>query len=445
MKNVEFGNVVTSIAEELVRLQVPISKVVMVRDIYGKVTICLDFDAQEKNGNSMLIDSIVSAVSQFAPYIGVPSAVLCACDLFDSGSIFNAADMLHFHIDGKAVRLLERQITGHDWLRPISERVNKTSPRFAFYSIKGGVGRSTAMAAVAFLLAQSGKKVMVLDFDLESPGLASILLPTEKYCPSGIVDWLVEDATNNINDQDVFRSGLIARSPLADRMSGDIVVVPAMGAKNDIDDIRVDKNYLSKLSRIYAEIPRECGRPEGLTERLDRMVSWLERSERPDITLIDSRAGLHDLSAGSIVRITDETFFFIADTPQNWQGHYALFSQWCQFPNILQKIRDKVNIVHAMIPGRQDILRAQFLQKSYLLFSNTIYEEIRPGQDNGSDETSFNFDMDDSESPHYPVDIYWNNEFAEFSYKDFSSPGICRLVETYYGSIVERMQAAANQ
>lgn len=40
-----------------------------------------------------------------------------------------------------------------------------------FYSYKGGVGRSMAVANVAVRLAQRGKKVLVMDFDLEAPGL----------------------------------------------------------------------------------------------------------------------------------------------------------------------------------------------------------------------------------------------------------------------------------
>src|SRR5215472_16132980 len=40
-----------------------------------------------------------------------------------------------------------------------------------FYSYKGGVGRSMALANIAILLAQRGLKVLVVDFDLEAPGL----------------------------------------------------------------------------------------------------------------------------------------------------------------------------------------------------------------------------------------------------------------------------------
>lgn len=45
------------------------------------------------------------------------------------------------------------------------------SPRFiAFYSYKGGVGRSLAMANLAYTLAKAGRKVLVVDMDLEAPG-----------------------------------------------------------------------------------------------------------------------------------------------------------------------------------------------------------------------------------------------------------------------------------
>jgi len=40
-----------------------------------------------------------------------------------------------------------------------------------FYSYKGGVGRSAALANVSALLAQQGKRVLAMDFDLEAPGL----------------------------------------------------------------------------------------------------------------------------------------------------------------------------------------------------------------------------------------------------------------------------------
>lgn len=46
----------------------------------------------------------------------------------------------------------------------------KESKFVAFYSHKGGVGRSLALANVAYILAYSGKKVLIIDLDLEAPG-----------------------------------------------------------------------------------------------------------------------------------------------------------------------------------------------------------------------------------------------------------------------------------
>ena len=40
-----------------------------------------------------------------------------------------------------------------------------------FYSFKGGTGRTMALANVAWMLASSGKRVLAIDWDLESPGL----------------------------------------------------------------------------------------------------------------------------------------------------------------------------------------------------------------------------------------------------------------------------------
>ena len=40
-----------------------------------------------------------------------------------------------------------------------------------FYSYKGGVGRSMALANVAVLLARRGLRVLAVDWDLEAPGI----------------------------------------------------------------------------------------------------------------------------------------------------------------------------------------------------------------------------------------------------------------------------------
>ena len=75
-----------------------------------------------------------------------------------------------------------------------------------FYSFKGGVGRSTALAATASHLASNGDRVVVLDADLDAPGVASMLAGHGgATAPWGIVDYLLErrvrgDAEPHIED-----------------------------------------------------------------------------------------------------------------------------------------------------------------------------------------------------------------------------------------------------
>lgn len=76
-----------------------------------------------------------------------------------------------------------------------------------FYSYKGGVGRSMAVLNVSALLASRGFRVLVIDFDLEAPGLshllAEALLKKEKRKISGLVE-LLHDAKTRGNQSDLF-------------------------------------------------------------------------------------------------------------------------------------------------------------------------------------------------------------------------------------------------
>lgn len=61
-----------------------------------------------------------------------------------------------------------------------------------FYSFKGGTGRSMALVNVAVEMVKSGLRVLVVDFDLEAPGLDTFNLPRPQKTPKGIVDFVLE-------------------------------------------------------------------------------------------------------------------------------------------------------------------------------------------------------------------------------------------------------------
>ena len=154
--------------------------------------------------------------------------------------------------------------------------------RVTFFGIKGGVGRSTALAIWSWRLAKQGKKVLILDLDLESPGVSSTLLPAEYLPDYGIVDWFVEDG---VGQADIVENAMIASSPLATDLRGEVRIVPAFG--------RDTGDYLPKLARCYAEFSGSAS--ISWAERLQRMVEQLEIKEDPDLVIMDSRAGLHDI------------------------------------------------------------------------------------------------------------------------------------------------------
>src|SRR5687767_12082603 len=62
-----------------------------------------------------------------------------------------------------------------------------------FYSYKGGVGRSLALANIATRLTEFNKKVCLIDFDLEAPGLQFKFQSLESIeITNGIVDYVYE-------------------------------------------------------------------------------------------------------------------------------------------------------------------------------------------------------------------------------------------------------------
>ena len=67
---------------------------------------------------------------------------------------------------------------------------------YTFYSYKGGVGRSMAMANVAKWIHLQGKRVIMIDWDLEAPGLEGYFFPEEQLeqikSRQGIMDILTE-------------------------------------------------------------------------------------------------------------------------------------------------------------------------------------------------------------------------------------------------------------
>lgn len=308
------------------------------------------------------------------------------------------------------VWVVDRLATEANWARIAPE--TESVPRIVFFSIKGGVGRSTALAATAWSLAQEGKRVLVLDLDLESPGLSSALLPPERQPMYGITDWLIEDLVDN---GDVVLESMVATSNLSH--DGEIHVVPAHGADHG--------EYIAKLGRVWMPKLQADGTREVWSSRLNRLLQNLEKRIQPDVVLIDSRSGIDEIASACITELgANLILLFSLEGAQTWNGYRMLFEQWLR-AGVAQQIRERLQIVGAIVPELDRVgYLAGLREHSYEIFVDTLYDEIAPikigevgrsldgtWQVGGLSE-GWSFDEADETAPHHPWAVNWHRSFA---------------------------------
>lgn len=103
---------------------------------------------------------------------------------------------------------------GHPW--PLGEVNDGRAPAVvAFFSFKGGLGRTTVAAATGLILARHRHRVALVDLDLEAPGLASLFL-SPRDDRSGVIDYLIDSAGRLAVKGDSARH----YRPFADRIGG---------------------------------------------------------------------------------------------------------------------------------------------------------------------------------------------------------------------------------
>lgn len=311
--------------------------------------------------------------------------------------------------------VLDRLVTGREWLYPPNAPANHP-PRFVFFGLKGGVGRSTALSMAALHLAQQGKKVLVIDLDLESPGLGNMLLPVRQdlgedgdtalpgWPDFGLTDWFVEDAVGQA-DSTLVRA-MIQPSPLNVAGRGEIIVVPAAGGLYEQD-------YVSKLSRAYADLPNREGTAEVFGDRLARAITQLEEHVKPDVVLLDSRAGIHHISAVALTRLDAFSYLFASDSAQTWAGYKALFSHWAIKPETIKRVRHSLRLVSALTPTAEDkkAFRDSFGEHAFDAFVQ-LYDQA-PTEEPQSELFSFGPFQDDA--PHRPICIWHDRVYGNFA------------------------------
>ena len=174
-----------------------------------------------------------------------------------------------------------------------------------FYSFKGGVGRTMALVNTAVELANRGRRVLAVDFDLEAPGLDSFgILRPEKQTP-GLIDFVRQyRKTGEAPDATEF----IYRAPKVGKQGGGLWIMPAGAARNDYGVRFRDVDW----AELYA-------RYDGYLLFEDLKAQW-QKNLRADWVFVDSRTGHTDTGGICTRQLPDAVVVVFFPNEQNLRG-----------------------------------------------------------------------------------------------------------------------------
>ena len=178
-----------------------------------------------------------------------------------------------------------------------------------FYSYKGGVGRSMTMANIAVVLAQWGFKTLIIDWDLEAPGLENFyrnqINTASVVEKKGLIDLLNLKGNNP--------------ATVVSEIEWDEYVSHIDIGKNIILDIitagKRDDDYIKKVKQLdYTDFYQNADGGQYLE---DLREYWLQHY---NFILIDSRTGLTDSSGICSIHMPDVLVLLFTPNEQSFNG-----------------------------------------------------------------------------------------------------------------------------
>ena len=202
-----------------------------------------------------------------------------------------------------------------------------------FYSYKGGTGRSMALANVAWVLASNNKRVLLIDWDLEAPGLHKYMAPflqdAELKSSDGLIDFVIDYAAEAsrraTSSGDLQLDGATEEPWLASRADPLRFAIPVMwefpdgGRIDRVPSGRQGPSYATRVNSFEWSVFYE--RLQG--GRFLNQVAAAMRS-RYDYILIDSRTGVSDTSGICTVQLPDSLAVFFTLNNQSISGASAV-------------------------------------------------------------------------------------------------------------------------
>jgi MinD-like ATPase involved in chromosome partitioning or flagellar assembly len=168
-----------------------------------------------------------------------------------------------------------------------------------FYSYKGGVGRTLALANVASLLARWGHRILCVDWDLEAPGLH---LYFKDWCSvrdsPGLVELIGQHAAPSWRD--------CIRAVALPEIDGRLDLLAAG---------RLDEGYVRRMQSLdWGDLYRS----EDLGSRIESFRQ--EWKNEYDFVLIDSRTGVTDIGGICTIQLPDVLVLLFTANHQGIDG-----------------------------------------------------------------------------------------------------------------------------
>lgn len=213
-----------------------------------------------------------------------------------------------------------------------------------FYSYKGGVGRTLALSGIATRLAEFGKTVCMIDFDLEAPGIPYKFKKQLKSLEfeTGLVDYLehyikYRQAPPNVKDfVTIVQEGTDNQK--------EITLLPAGNIYS--------KDYWIKLSSIAWDKFFYEKDSTGVEFFFD-LKEKIQKEIQPDYLLIDSRTGISEIAGITLSLLADEVVLLSVNNEENLEGTQQVLRTILQNKNPVLGTPPKIHFVMSRMPQKK--------------------------------------------------------------------------------------------
>ena len=178
-----------------------------------------------------------------------------------------------------------------------------------FYSYKGGVGRSLALANIAALLVRRGRRVVLIDFDLEAPGLDSFDEFKGVAGKPGVVEYVTQfKATKRAPEITQF----VHHCDLPGPLRGQLWIMPAGKKDPHYNACRANLSWADLYENHHGE------------QFVENWKAALDNHYHPVYVFVDSRTGLTDVGGICTLHLPDLVVMLFGLNEQNVKGIAAV-------------------------------------------------------------------------------------------------------------------------